>query len=110
MKCPHCKKARLKRLRTYIQGLRVRRENLCPKCGTRPVTIEMDEAAYLGEIQERDLKIENLKSELYFQGCSISDLRYHLKALLSFAVPDQEPSSKPQRSKKAVSRKISRKK
>jgi transcriptional regulator NrdR family protein len=107
MKCPSCKKARLKRLRTYIQDLRVRRENLCPKCGARPVTIELDEAALLGELRKRDEKISWLEDQLSAHEINLDAIRSRAKDVFSFLLPASTPDNKPpRRSKKAVSRKI----
>ncbi len=109
MQCPECKKARLKKLRIFVQGTRVRRECRCPKCGARPVTIEISEREYLQELADRDQTIRNQDSQIEGYGFKLQEMQEHAKALFSFLLPTPEPVQRSRSPKKGLSAKKNRK-
>ena len=110
MDCPFCRKGRLKRLRTFIEGDRVRRENICPKCHHRPVTIEMHEVVYLEELQEREQKAADLEREQQHYINTVTTMRHHASEVFSFLFPTPSPAVPVKTPKKCLSSKKTRNK
>lgn len=62
MKCPKCKE-KLKRTRTTASDNNVKRENLCPGCKKKYITIELYEDDYNNMIEDLNRKRMTVTSE-----------------------------------------------